>query len=100
MGFPPQQPALSVGNGPVLTTTLSFLSSRAKPRDLRFRGLFLDMFFDICGSLVLLARNRSAQAMRSLPGLLSRPLELEDTRETLPDTRSRYNPNTESRSCW
>jgi hypothetical protein len=27
-------------------------------------------------------------------------LELEDTRETLPDTRFRYNPNTESRSCW
>jgi hypothetical protein len=51
MGFPPQQPALSVGKGPVLTTTLSFLSSRAKPRDLRFRGLFLDMFFDIYGFL-------------------------------------------------
>jgi hypothetical protein len=44
MGFPPQQPALSFSNRPLLTTTLSYLSSRAKPRDLQFRGPFLEMF--------------------------------------------------------
>ncbi|MEA2544265.1 MAG: hypothetical protein QOH35_5631 [Acidobacteriaceae bacterium] len=41
MGFPPQQPPV-LGNGLLLTTTLSFLSSRAKPRDLQFRGPFLE----------------------------------------------------------
>ena len=34
--------ALALGNGPLLSTTLSFLSSRAKPRDLQFRGPFLE----------------------------------------------------------
>jgi hypothetical protein len=34
--------ALSLGNDPLLSATLSFLSSRAKPRDLRFRGPFLE----------------------------------------------------------
>jgi hypothetical protein len=38
---------VSVGNRPLPTTTLSFLSSRAKPRDLRFRGPFLEMFFEL-----------------------------------------------------
>jgi hypothetical protein len=28
------------------TVTLSFLSSRAKPRDLQFHGPFVEMFFD------------------------------------------------------
>jgi hypothetical protein len=42
----PSATALSLGNRPFLTTTLSYLSSRAKPRDLRFRGPFLEMFFD------------------------------------------------------
>jgi hypothetical protein len=32
-GSPASTTALSVGNGPLLTTTLSFLSSRAKPSD-------------------------------------------------------------------
>jgi hypothetical protein len=41
MGFPPQQPPV-LGNGLLLTTTLSFSSSRAKPRDLQFRGPFLE----------------------------------------------------------
>jgi hypothetical protein len=36
--------ALSLGNGPLLSATLSFLSSRAKPRDLRFYGFFLETF--------------------------------------------------------
>jgi hypothetical protein len=43
--------ALSLGKGPLPTTTLSFLSSRAQPtcpgvpwRDLQFRGPFLEMF--------------------------------------------------------
>jgi hypothetical protein len=37
--------ALSLRNCPFLTTTLPFLSSRAKPRDLQFCGAFLEMFF-------------------------------------------------------
>ncbi|MDX6459695.1 MAG: hypothetical protein QOE55_3392, partial [Acidobacteriaceae bacterium] len=35
-GFPAPITGLSIGNGPFLTTTFSFLSSRAKPRDLQF----------------------------------------------------------------
>jgi hypothetical protein len=31
--------ALALGNGPLLSTTPSFLSSRAKPRDLQFLNL-------------------------------------------------------------
>ncbi len=50
----PSAPVLSFGNGPLLTTTLSYLSSRlprravgAKPKDLRFRGPFLEKFFEL-----------------------------------------------------
>jgi hypothetical protein len=39
--------ALALGNGPLLSATLSFLSSRAKPRDLQFYGPFLEMFSDL-----------------------------------------------------
>ena len=53
MRVPASTTTLSFGNRPLLTTTLSYLSSRlprravgAKPRDLRFRGPFLEMFFD------------------------------------------------------
>src|SRR6267154_2071391 len=42
-GFPPNT-ALSLGNGPLRARTLSFLSSRAKPRDLQFHGIFLEVF--------------------------------------------------------
>src|SRR5258706_15483704 len=35
---------LPLTNRPFLTMTLSFLSSRAQPRDLQFRGPFLEMF--------------------------------------------------------
>ncbi|MDX6456835.1 MAG: hypothetical protein QOE55_532 [Acidobacteriaceae bacterium] len=45
IGFPAPTTALPLGNGPVLTTTLSFLSSRAQPRDLQCHGPFLEMFF-------------------------------------------------------
>jgi hypothetical protein len=38
--------ALALGNGPLLSTTLSCLSSRAKPRDLQFRGPLLEMFLN------------------------------------------------------
>jgi hypothetical protein len=55
--------ALALGNGPLLSAALSFLSSRAKPRDLQFRGPFLDMFFDraqrsgeICGFFSVLTQ--------------------------------------------
>jgi len=44
-GFPASTTALSLGNGPFLTATLSFLSSRAKPRDLQFRGPLVEMFW-------------------------------------------------------
>jgi hypothetical protein len=43
--FPFPATALSFSNRPLLTTTLPFLSSRAKPRDLQFRGPFLEMLF-------------------------------------------------------
>jgi hypothetical protein len=42
----PYATALSLRNSPFLTTTLPFLSSRAKPRDLQFCGPFLEMFFE------------------------------------------------------
>jgi hypothetical protein len=38
--------AVSFSNRPLFTTTLPFLSSRAKPRDLQFRETFVEMFFD------------------------------------------------------
>ena len=41
----PLATALSFGNRTLFTTTLPFLSSRAKPRDLQFRGPFVEMFF-------------------------------------------------------
>jgi hypothetical protein len=47
--FPAPTNALSLGNGPLLSATLSFLSSRAKPRNLQFYGPFLEMFFDQAG---------------------------------------------------
>jgi hypothetical protein len=34
-----------LSNRSLFAATLSFLSSRAKPRDLRFRGPFMEMFF-------------------------------------------------------
>ena len=34
--------ALALGNGPLLSAALSYLSSRAKPRDLQFRGHLLE----------------------------------------------------------
>jgi hypothetical protein len=40
----PLTQALSSSNRPFPTTTLSFLSSRAKPRDLQFYGCFVEMF--------------------------------------------------------
>ena len=39
-----RQLPLSSSNRPFPATTLSFLSSRAQPRDLQFRGPFLEMF--------------------------------------------------------
>jgi hypothetical protein len=38
---------LSFGNDPLLTTTLSYLSSRAKPRDLQFYGPFLEKLLEL-----------------------------------------------------
>jgi len=35
-GFPGPNTGLSLGNGPFLTTTFSFLSSERRPRDLQF----------------------------------------------------------------
>ena len=46
MDLPASTTALSVGNGPLVTTTLSFLSSRAKQRDLQFHRPFVEMFFE------------------------------------------------------
>jgi hypothetical protein len=46
-GAPASTAALSFSNGPFPTSTLSFLSSRAKPRDLQFYGPFLGMFFNL-----------------------------------------------------
>jgi hypothetical protein len=46
-GSPASTTVLSFGNGPLLTTTLSYLSSRAKPRDLRFRGPFVEKLFEL-----------------------------------------------------
>jgi hypothetical protein len=40
--------ALSLSNCPFLSTALPFLSLGAKPRDLRFCGPFLEMFFEAC----------------------------------------------------
>jgi hypothetical protein len=42
----PYATALPLRNCPFLKATLPFLSSRAKPRDLRFCGPFLEMFFE------------------------------------------------------
>ncbi len=50
-GFRAPTSALSLGNGSLITTTLSFLSSRAKPRDLQFRGPFLAMFSTVLGGV-------------------------------------------------
>jgi hypothetical protein len=44
---------LSPGNGPLVTRTLSFLSSRAKPRDLRFSGTFLETLGPILNKFVV-----------------------------------------------
>jgi hypothetical protein len=44
---------LSPGNGPLVTRTLSFLSSRAKPRDLRFSGTFLETLSPILNKFVV-----------------------------------------------
>jgi hypothetical protein len=40
-----QQLPPPLSDRPFPTITLSFLSSRAQPRDLQFRGPFLEMFF-------------------------------------------------------
>ncbi len=45
---PAQQWASSLGNGPFLATTLSYLSSRSKARDLRFSGTFPGNVVDRC----------------------------------------------------
>ena len=43
----PPSTALSLGNGPLFTTSLSFLSSRVLARDLQFSGHLLEMLFSI-----------------------------------------------------
>jgi hypothetical protein len=52
--------ALSLSNRPLLTTTISYLSSRAKPRDLQFYGPFLEMFIGWSGEFCEVSSSDSA----------------------------------------
>jgi hypothetical protein len=72
IGFPAPTTALPLGNGPVLTTTLSFLSSRAQPRDLQCHGPFLEMLAYALGNLSSEVGNRmiDRDEERDQPGYL------------------------------
>ena len=62
---PASTTALSVADGPLFTTTLSYLSSRAKSRDLRFRGPFVGMFFSALHCEIANSSSRSCFWKRS-----------------------------------
>ena len=69
--------ALALGNGPLLSATLSFLSSRAKPRDLRFRGPFVEMFSTERSGVERSAESPSTiQPLNQPPGRGQQPLRM------------------------